>query len=301
MNRDAAPINEGHQTREESEIVADTERFKFGLNWHEFVERYLTPESQERAKVSLADFLRVHCFEGKSFLDIGCGSGLFSLAAFRLGARRIVSFDIDPDSVKCCRRLWESAGSPANWTVLEGSILDPNFVSRIEPADVVYAWGCLHHTGAMQEAIRLAAHLVADGGKFYLAIYNRKEGARGSEFWLRIKRRYNRSSRPMQRVMEASYMVLNAFLLPLARLENPFAYVRRSSGGSRGMNLWIDLKDWLGGYPYEFASVDEIFHLCHDELGLELKNLKAVQTSGNNEFLFERPATSTGLLKGPCQ
>ncbi len=125
--------------------------FSFGRNWQDFVKRYLNPERETMATASLLEFLERKDLKDLSFLDIGCGSGLFSLAAYRLGAKRIVSVDVDPFAVECTTRLRQAIGSPKNWSILNGLILDRSCVAKLEPADIVYvwAWGSLHHTGAM--------------------------------------------------------------------------------------------------------------------------------------------------------
>ena len=144
----------------------------FGKNWKSFSHTYLNRDRIEEAKKSLADFLRLESLRGKYFLDIGCGSGLFSLAAYELGASKIVSFDTDLLCVECCKHLRKKVGNPYNWEILEGSILDEKFLTQIEKADIVYSWGTLHHTGRIWEAIENAAKLVAPGGLFYISIYN---------------------------------------------------------------------------------------------------------------------------------
>lgn len=259
--------------------------FSFGRNWHDFIERHLTPEREQTAQKSITEFLELENLHHRTFLDIGCGSGLFSLGALRLGASRIVSVDVDPFSVRSCEELKRRAGNPDYWEVLHGSILDGEFISRLSKADVVYAWGSLHHTGNMWQAIRNAASLVSDGGLFYLSIYNKVLGRKGSEFWLRVKRLYNRSSRPTKLMLETTHFVRNGLLRKLASFENPITLFTRYGEG-RGMSYWTDIRDWLGGYPYEFAAVDEIFRFCTRELGMEMVNLKATNTTGTNEFLF---------------
>ncbi|MGH9404133.1 MAG: class I SAM-dependent methyltransferase [Terriglobia bacterium] len=261
--------------------------FSFGRNWRDFVENYLTPEREQTARKSITDFLEMDDLNNRTFLDIGCGSGLFSLGALRLGARRIISLDVDPFSVLSCTELKKRAGNPENWQVLQGSILDSALITQLGKADVVYAWGSLHHTGNMWQAIRNAASMVENGGLFYLSIYNKVAGRKGSEFWLKVKRLYNRSSRPTKRLLETAQFVRNGLLRKLVSFENPLTLFTQYSQG-RGMNYWTDVRDWLGGYPYEFATVDEIFRFCTRELGMEMKNLKATNTLGTNEFLFHR-------------
>ena len=67
-----------------SEVSAG-ERFEFGKNWTAFLE-VLDDRRIEEAKASLREMLEVENLEGKSFVDIGSGSGLFSLAARAMGA-----------------------------------------------------------------------------------------------------------------------------------------------------------------------------------------------------------------------
>jgi len=261
--------------------------FSFGRNWKDFVERYLSPEREKIATASLLEFLERKDLKDLSFLDIGCGSGLFSLAAYRLGAKQITSVDVDPFSVECTTRLSETVGTPKSWRVVHGSILENDCVARLEPADVVYAWGSLHHTGAMWDAIRNASRMIAPNGLFFLAIYNKAEGRGSSEFWLKVKRRYNRASTPVKRLMEIGYVIRYQALPELVRFRNPFSFWRNYSR-IRGMNAWIDVRDWLGGYPYEFANAGEVFKFCQNELGLRLVNLHSVNNLGLNEFLFRR-------------
>ena len=70
-------------------------RYGFGANWKHFVEVSLNEARIANAVQSLRDLLALENLSGQSFLDIGCGSGLFSLAACRLDAARVISFDFD--------------------------------------------------------------------------------------------------------------------------------------------------------------------------------------------------------------
>jgi 2-polyprenyl-3-methyl-5-hydroxy-6-metoxy-1,4-benzoquinol methylase len=276
-----------------------SDRFAFGRNWQRYLDRHLTPAAVAWAEGQTASFLKMPSLQGKTFLDIGCGSGLFSYAAYRLGAKAIVSFDYDADAVAATKRLHERAGSPVHWRIMRGSILDTAFVEALPKSDIVYSWGVLHHTGEMWKAMRNAAGLVPPGGSFFIAIYNKQEyrsfgSLRGSHFWLRLKTAYNRGGWPTRLVLEASYRGAEIAKM-LVRLRNPFKEIEAYSASSRGMSWNVDITDWLGGLPYEFASVDEVFRFCHDECGLELRNLRSTVSWGCNQFLFERP---NGLRDG---
>lgn len=270
-------------------------RYAFGDNWRSFVEGYLTPDRIEEACESLRRFLGVDTLEGRTFLDIGCGSGLFSYAAHRLKADAIHSIDIDPESVACCRTLMHRAGDPENWSVAEASVLDREYLDTIGRFDVVYSWGVLHHTGDMWNALRMAASKVRPGGYFYIAIYNRADGlgiysdgrAGSSKFWEIEKALYVRLPTPLQRLVDGA--AAGALMLSyLLTLRNPIREIRQHQS-LRGMSWMVDIRDWLGGYPYEYASVEEIFEFVHGELGFELENVKTTNSLMNNEFLFRRP------------
>jgi len=264
--------------------------FDFGKNWKSFLEKYLSDERIDEAKKSLEKFLKTD-LRGKTFVDIGCGSGLFSLAAHRLGARKVLSFDVDEFSVECAKKLREKENSPDLWNVTEGSILDKSFISTLEKYDVVYSWGVLHHTGDMWKAIDNAANLVADKGLLYIAIYNKADGfglyADGrigsSKFWELEKRIYYKLPKLIQSVIDHIVMFL-MIIMYLVAFRNPIKEIKGHKS-FRGMSWKIDIKDWLGGYPYEYASVEEIFKFMHKR-GFVLKNLISHNDLRNNEFLF---------------
>lgn len=274
-------------------------QYDFGTNWLTFVEGHVTDERIEQAKVSLTEFIGVSTLKGRTFLDIGCGSGLFSLAALQLGADRVVSIDVNTNSVRCANELKRRAHEPSNWTVHEGSVLDQTFMESLGEHDIVYSWGVLHHTGSMWDAIRMAAGRVRPGGLFYIAIYNTADGLGfysdgrigSSAFWLREKRMYVSLPLWAQRCMDwtAAAAMVGGYLL---RLQNPIRLIREHKI-NRGMSWMVDIRDWLGGYPYEHATAGEIFRFCRETLDLTLINLKSTNSLMNNEFLFQRPSANS--------
>ncbi|MBI4965543.1 MAG: class I SAM-dependent methyltransferase [Desulfomonile tiedjei] len=264
--------------------------FSFGRNWRNFLKSF-DRERLRIAEASLREFLNLPDLKGRSFVDIGCGSGLFSYAAFNLGAERIVSFDVDPESVQCCKYLHDLAGKPSNWEIHEGSILDRGFVLGLGTFDLVYSWGVLHHTGKMWEAIDAAAGLVNPGGLYYIALYNKILARDGGaawvhSFWLAVKRTYN--SWPRLSVYLLEYPALAAYLaMVAAKGQNPFTHVKNYRS-HRGMSWRTDATDWLGGYPYEFATVEEVFRFIKEKFpDFNLVNIKVTSGRGLNWFLFE--------------
>jgi 2-polyprenyl-3-methyl-5-hydroxy-6-metoxy-1,4-benzoquinol methylase len=270
--------------------VARGERFEFGDNWRRFLE-VLDDERIAEAERSLREMLGVSTLEGLRFLDIGSGSGLFSLAARRLGAERLHSFDFDPNSVACTRELRRRYfdGDP-RWTIEEGSVLDEEFVSALGRWDVVYSWGVLHHTGAMWRAIELAQTRVDEGGRLFISIYN-DQGER-SVIWRGVKRIYNSLPAGLRQPFTALVMgprILLGFGKALA-LGRPLSYVRQWTEykRSRGMSRWHDIVDWIGGYPFEVAKPEEVFRFLH-ERGFQLEQLQTCAGgNGCNQYVFSR-------------
>ena len=272
--------------------VAAGQRFEFGANWARFLE-VVNDERIDTAAASLKNMLGVPTLQGKSFLDAGSGSGLFSLAALRLGAS-VHSFDFDPQSVACTRELKRRyCDGDASWSVDEASVLDARYLRSLGQFDVVYSWGVLHHTGAMWTAIDNVVGNVNSGGHLYLMLYR---DAHLAATWRAVKPTYARSPAPIQWLMRnafAGFMVAGM----LAK-HRSIAKVRRSIngyGGTRGMSWYTDLTDWIGGYPFEYAEAEQVVeHLKRKGFTLvKISPLISPKASGwrgtgSYEYVFQR-------------
>jgi SAM-dependent methyltransferase len=272
--------------------------FSFGRNWKNYVKNVVNETIIEEAKQALLRYLPEENYKEKTFIDVGCGSGLFSFAALRLGCRKVISFDVDKKSIEATLLLKSKFKHlieyNRDWDVFEGSILDESLVQKLDKGgDIVYSWGVLHHTGNMWKAIENVCELVKEGGYLIIAIYNH---APSSEFWLTIKRFYNNYKflQPLLNIIYGSYVSLG------------FVIRRRKFNlkRERGMHVFYDAIDWLGGLPYEFACADEVIEYI-ESLGFKLvstptklpcgKGFKSSifdklrsKNTGCNEFVFRK-------------
>jgi SAM-dependent methyltransferase len=257
-----------------------SERFAFGKNWFNF----LSVLDEERVRSSTEDLRKVvGDLQGRTFLDVGCGSGIHSLAAVRLGATHVHSFDYDLDSVECAREVKRRFAPESNWTIEQGSALVKSYICSLGQFDVVYSWGVLHHTGDMWGALDLL--VLAARETLMLAIYN--DQGRTSRFWGKAKRCYNSGSFVTKRLLELFTLTVGwgpSFIL------YPIDTTKKWRGYSsqRGMSPWHDVVDWAGGYPFEVAKPEQIFKFCRDR-GFILEELTTCAGGlGCNQFVFTR-------------
>lgn len=274
------------------EEISQGERFQFGANWKSFLAT-LDDERIKAAENSLKQMLDIDDLAGKTFLDIGSGSGLFSLAARRLGAT-VHSFDFDPQSVACTNELKRRYyPQDSAWTVEEGSVLDEDYLSGLGKFDIVYSWGVLHSTGNMRKAIDLSASMVMEGGVLFIAIYN--DQGRASRRWLVIKKLYNKTHRfvqPLLVILIASLFEFKYASGRLCRGKNPFPFNDwKQKKKDRGMSAWHDWVDWCGGLPFEVGKPEQIIVPLLKK-GYNLQNLTTTEGGGwgCHQYVFQRVA-----------
>lgn len=272
-----------------SQEIEAGKRFGFGANWTRFLAT-LDEHRITAAENSLQEMLGVGELAGLRFLDIGSGSGLFSLAARNLGAS-VHSFDFDPQSVACTTELRRRYfPSDANWTIEVGSVLDRRYLESLGTFDVVYSWGVLHHTGSMWVAIEHAIGRVSPGrGKFFIAIYN-DQGWK-SHLWWFIKSFYNRLPALLRApfAMSVSAIIRVLVIIKYTMKLRPMVAIAPllADGRDRGMSAKHDEVDWIGGFPFEVASYGGLVSYFESR-GFVLLNSKRNDSWGCNELALQR-------------
>jgi 2-polyprenyl-6-hydroxyphenyl methylase/3-demethylubiquinone-9 3-methyltransferase len=256
-----------------------TAAFTFGRNWLDY-SRQIDAQRVEDATASVASLLGLDSLSGRTVVDIGAGSGLLSIAALRLGASRVVALDRDPQCVEVIRsnasKLLQGE-SASRLDVRHADVLLRETLPD-ERFDVVYAWGSLHHTSDLWRAVANVTPLARDGGLLAMAIYNRTAF---TPMWHGAKRLYHHAPSPVRVAMAAALAAPRA-AVRLARGRHPLR-------ANRGMSVWYDAVDWLGGLPYEAASADEVIART-GALGFTLERSRLTTRHGCNEFVFRAPS-----------
>ena len=249
--------------------------FNFGENWQNFSSGSLDDAKFAEAVKSLSTLIGKDSLINKTFLDIGCGSGIFSIAASHLGVRKVVGIDISKESIDTSKANKNKFASQNNIEFIHKSIFDED-VAGLGKFDIVYSWGVLHHTGKMWEAIDNASKLVDDKSILTIAIYN-KHWSSGA--WGQIKRIYNWMPMFGKKIMIWLFYLVIALAKFIKSGKNPFKK-------RRGMNFYYDVVDWIGGYPYEYATKDEIIKYLEARGFRCIKSTQPPMPTGCNEFVF---------------
>jgi hypothetical protein len=127
------------------------------------------------------------------------------------------------------------------------------------------------------------------GGQLFIAIYN-DQGFKSHVWWL-VKYLYNRLPRPLNTIYAYSLGLLThilniikytLLLKPMVAIKPLLNYRRK-----RGMSVMHDLIDWIGGFPFEFATYDLLVHYMRRR-GFELVDGKPATSLGCHELVFRR-------------
>jgi SAM-dependent methyltransferase len=255
-------------------------KFSFGKNWLSYSKIALDHSKIAAARKAFASLTCDIQLRGARFLDIGFGQGLSLFLAAEAGAD-VYGIDVDPlcgEAVAATHRFFPSTPPPR---IAIASILDNEFVQeqlKNGGFDIVHSWGVLHHTGDMAKAFRNTATLVKPGGFLIISIYNRHWT---SPLWRTVKYGFNEIPRFIQEaVVFALYPVFYFRARSLSGNDGQLA--------TRGMDLRHDIRDWLGGYPYEYASPAEV-EQAFSELDLVMVRCESTKGfTGCNEFVFRK-------------
>lgn len=232
------------------DLLSSESHFAFGKNWLD----YSSKIDEGKISQAIKDLQKIsgrESLNGLSFLDIGCGSGLHSLAAIRMGASRVLGVDIDEDSVRASRQTIAkfASNSKAEFEVLSIFNMHPETCGVF---DVVYSWGVLHHTGDMYRALNCAASLVAPDGLLLIALYRKTLLC---NLWRHIKSWYASATPEAQKQARDVFISIHRFI-KLIQGESLERYIK-TYDSKRGMDYFNDVHDWTGGFPYESISPNE--------------------------------------------
>ncbi|MDC1073056.1 class I SAM-dependent methyltransferase [Gammaproteobacteria bacterium] len=258
--------------------------FDFGENWKHYSNAVLTQNHISEAEEAFETLTREIDLKSRNFLDVGFGQGLSAFLAAKKGAN-VTCLDINlkcEEALKSTEKFFDSSVKK-NINLNIGSILDSSIIKKFKNDfprgfDVIHSWGVLHHTGNMNQAFFNCASMLAEDGFLIIAIYNRHWS---SPVWRVLKRIY--CNTPV-----IGKKILITFFTPIIFLAKLIVTGKNPLRSARGMDFFVDIVDWVGGYPYEYASVVEI-----EEIGrknnLQLENVRPSNVpTGCNEFIFRR-------------
>jgi 2-polyprenyl-3-methyl-5-hydroxy-6-metoxy-1,4-benzoquinol methylase len=266
-------------------------RFAFGSNWANF-SRQINESNIEIARKSIQTTLGNSSLEGKSFLDIGCGSGIFTVAALQMGANNVYSFDFDNESVDTTLRNLNRFNSKLELNrvhVSQGDILNIKFVEALPQFDIVYSWGVLHHTGNLWKALENTISKISVDGLGIISLYN--DQGISSKVWRIIKKLYVNSPVLIQKILiSVSILRLWGPTFIKSKIQPSQNSKWQNYKLNRGMNPYVDIIDWVGGYPFEFAKREAVISFLREK-GFEARVTKSAKNGiGCNEFLITRSA-----------
>lgn len=136
----------------------------YDVVWTEYLPEYNASEAHWNIFYSPQDV------RGKSVLDAGCGTGIFSTIFARNGAAKVLGIDISEGSLETAKAL-KAKFHLENTDFKKQDMLALPFED--ESFDIVWAWGTVHHTTDPFRAMCELTRVLKTGGSILLAVYTR--------------------------------------------------------------------------------------------------------------------------------
>ncbi|MBN1223114.1 MAG: methyltransferase domain-containing protein [Candidatus Aminicenantes bacterium] len=136
----------------------------YDVVWTEYLPEYEASENHWKIFYSNSEV------RGKSVLDAGCGTGIFSIIFARNEAAKVMGIDISEGSLTTARSLKERFGL-SNAEFQREDMLNLPFTA--DTFDIVWAWGTVHHTTDPFQAVSELIRVLKPEGSLLLAVYTR--------------------------------------------------------------------------------------------------------------------------------
>lgn len=166
-------LSTGNTTKTDVSLETETSDLYSGL-WKNFNKETLTKESYHLVKNRIPEAIINNSIKNHRVLDMGCGSGRYSIALSLLGAKEVIGVDYQAKAFTAAQEYCEE--NTLNVKFFESNILDLPFDD--ESFDFIFSNGVLHHTSSIEKGISELNRVLKKHGTAFLYIYGS-----GGIFW----------------------------------------------------------------------------------------------------------------------
>lgn len=117
-------------------------------------------------------FAGFECWREKRVLEIGCGIGTDTINFARHGAW-VTAVELSEASLKIARQRAEVYGLGDHICFYQANAENMSQVVAVEPYDLIYSFGVIHHTPNPERVVDQIRHYVRPGSTIKLMVYNR--------------------------------------------------------------------------------------------------------------------------------
>ena len=110
-------------------------------------------------------------FGGKTVLDAGCGSGKFSCAIAKFGAKKVIGLDLGKKGLEFAKKQAKKTDYENKLEYIQGSLL--NVPLNDKSVDIIWSNGVIHHTLGYEKCIQEFSRIIKVGGKLFLYVNGR--------------------------------------------------------------------------------------------------------------------------------